>query len=229
MTQKSRTGQGLETTPVRPAASQPDGRMGGSTPHTNHPAGWYRTMDRGFAVGHFGFPALPRRGERHTATDGSVWEFALTGTDWWELAEHAPTSPTMELLAAALKREGDWESKLQHSERGYWLPIAERLLADTELLDAVVAYHRPALPEVEVGQLYQHPSEDAADFRIVRRLRNFGLGQVGMLPSPLPVVGRVWVAVVDFPLAGDTEILCTAEGLASRGYTLTDITEEPTA
>jgi hypothetical protein len=47
-------------------------------------------MDRGFAVDHYGFPALPRRGERHTAPDGSVWEFDLTGTDWWELAEYAP-------------------------------------------------------------------------------------------------------------------------------------------
>ncbi|UGT65290.1 hypothetical protein LTT66_18140 [Nocardia gipuzkoensis] len=65
--------------------------MGGPVPHSQHPAGWYRTMDRGFAVDHFGFPALPRRGERHTAPDGSVWEFALTGTDWWELAEYAPS------------------------------------------------------------------------------------------------------------------------------------------
>jgi hypothetical protein len=91
-------------------------------------------MDRGFAVDHFGFPALPRRGERHTAPDGSVWEFALTGTDWWELSEYAPgeadRSIAAEALADALKREGDRKSSIGFYRDRYWLPIAERLIAD---------------------------------------------------------------------------------------------------
>ncbi|MCM6777903.1 hypothetical protein NDR87_31605 [Nocardia sp. CDC159] len=64
---------------------KPDGQFGTPARHSTQPAQWYRTMDRGFALQHFGFPAHPRRGERHTAPDGSVWGFGLTGTGWWEL------------------------------------------------------------------------------------------------------------------------------------------------
>lgn len=45
-------------------------------------------------------------------------------------------------LAGALKHEGDIESTFQFRLNGYWRPIAERILADTELLDAVVGYRR---------------------------------------------------------------------------------------
>lgn len=117
-----RTEQTPTTPTVDPATGQPDGRMGGPVPHANRPAGWYRTMDRGFALGHFRFPAMPRRGERHTASDRSVWEFALTSTDWWELAEHAPQQDPAaaeldvarsecERLATELNERSRWEAR----------------------------------------------------------------------------------------------------------------------
>lgn len=43
-------------------------------------------------------------------------------------------------LAKVLKREGDRESTLGFYERTYWLPIAERLLEDETLIDALLAY-----------------------------------------------------------------------------------------
>ncbi|WP_159840177.1 hypothetical protein [Nocardia sp. CY41] len=91
-------------------------------------------MDRGFAVDHFGFPALPRRGERHTAPDGSVWEFDLTGTDWWELAEYSSAEWLLDRLSHALKRAGDAESTFQFNLR-YWRPVAERLLEEFDITE----------------------------------------------------------------------------------------------
>jgi hypothetical protein len=79
-----------------------------------------------------------------------------------------------------------------------------------------------------VGQVYRHPSTDDADIEITARLHHCGYAQVGMVPIPLPVVGRVWIGRMEVPLAGTVEILCTAEGLAARGYALADITERPT-
>lgn len=87
--------------------------------------------------------------------------------------------------------------------------------------------HTAAIPEPSVGQVYRHPSTDDADIEIASRLRDFGYAQVGMVPIPLPVVGRVWIGRMEVPLAGTVEILCTAEGLAARGYVLTDTTEGP--
>ncbi|MEV6555896.1 hypothetical protein AB0M22_09280 [Nocardia sp. NPDC051756] len=104
-------------------------------------------MDRGFAVGHFGFPALPRRGERHTASDRSVWEFALTGTDWWELAQHPPTEqPAVSngqraALVHALMGQV-WDSTRDGLELDT-LAVTHGILRNTELLDAIVAYRTP--------------------------------------------------------------------------------------
>jgi hypothetical protein len=146
-----------QTPVVRPSTGKPDGRMGGPVPHSQHPAGWYRTMDRGFAVDHYGFPALPRRGERHTATDGSVWEFDLTGTDWWELAEYAPgetdRSIAAEALADALKREGDRESSIGFYRDRYWLPIARRLIAEGWRPPAQVITDPAAADQLPAGAL----------------------------------------------------------------------------
>lgn len=55
-------------------------------------------------------------------------------------------------LAHALKRAGDRQSSFQFREHAYWLPVAGQLLDDTELLDAIVAYRRPAHAEGGAGQ-----------------------------------------------------------------------------
>lgn len=61
-------------------------------------------------------------------------------------------SQVLQQLAKALKREGDSQSTLQFYERTYWLPIAQRLLADIELLDAIVAYHQRPVAFVVVRE-----------------------------------------------------------------------------
>lgn len=60
-----------------------------NAPPEGRPAGWYRTMETAWAAEHYGFPIPKAVGEEHTAPDGSVWTFALTGTAWWEISTYA--------------------------------------------------------------------------------------------------------------------------------------------
>lgn len=72
----------------------------------------------------------------------------------------------VERLAAALKREGDRESSIGFNLR-YWGPIADRLVADTKLLDALIAYRlggatlRYFVSNVEPGEGVHADSADA--------------------------------------------------------------------
>ncbi|KIA63028.1 hypothetical protein FG87_21940 [Nocardia vulneris] len=66
-------------------------------------------------------------------------------------------------LAAALKREGDRRTSHGFRLADHYVPIAERLLADTELLDALVAYRRPALKAGNLEELLAFP--DGTVFR----------------------------------------------------------------
>lgn len=66
-------------------------------------------------------------------------------------------------LAKVLKREGDRESTLQFYEHRYWLPIAERLLANAELLDAILAYRGSAATEEPAERTVQEQAQDLID------------------------------------------------------------------
>lgn len=135
-----------EVLPEGVPVAQPDGVFGGYVRHAAHPAGWYRTMDRGFAVEHFGFPALPRRGERHTARDGSVWEFALTGSDWWELAEYRPTG--------GYENVTSWTAQRRH----FVEPGAQHLLCGSGTVvrpgEQFAAAHRSVLTQARIDAMW---------------------------------------------------------------------------
>jgi hypothetical protein len=46
-------------------------------------------MDPGWATENYGFPADPAPHQRYVCTDGSHWEFALTGIDIWEISRYS--------------------------------------------------------------------------------------------------------------------------------------------
>lgn len=149
------------------------------------------------------------------------------------VAQPAVNNETRARLRHMLMRQV-WDSIPDRSDVDT-LAVANGILANAELLDAISNWHnarQTASPVVvdrlSVGQLYRHPSTDVNDIEIVRRLSSYGVAHAVFPPVPLPVVGRVWVARTELPDAWDVEILCTAEGLADRGFTLADITQEPT-
>lgn len=89
-------------------------------------------MEPAWATEHFGFPADPKRDDEWTAEDGSVWVFALTGTAWWEMSQYPPAPFRLKLEELVAKHT--WPAE-----------AVDDFLADTELLDALVAYRQPPL------------------------------------------------------------------------------------
>lgn len=97
-----------------------------------------------------------------------------------------------------------------------------------------------AAPKLAAGQVYRSTRTTDPDFAldlvIVRRIKNWGGIPFGLGTIPYPVVGQVWIAEIDVPSVGRSEILCTPEGLVAREFELiedasqfgsADIAEEP--
>ncbi len=197
-------------------------------------------MDRGFAVEHFRFPAHPRRDDRWTAHDGSVWVYGLTGTEWWELAEYAPEQDSAARIT-------ELEAELQTSREMY-TSARERAAELRTELEAKRSQHAETLAYLE--RTYAVIERDtAAHQQLIRRLWKSRRFWQGKAPEGL-AVGYISHCIghpgMEFDAEGEpmwdtvtTELHATEAaareqlGLARLGmpegdwrvYALTDITE----
>ncbi|WP_280448421.1 hypothetical protein [Nocardia brasiliensis] len=117
-------------------------------------------------------------------------------------------------LANALKCEGDRESAFQFRERTFWLPVAKRLLGNTELLDAIVAWRlRSNAIGVIVGEVVIPPD-----------------GGWEFDESGEPMFDRISQTLHTSESAAREELAEVREtDPEARLFALTDITEEPTS
>lgn len=134
-----------------------------------HPVGWYRTMKPAWATKHFGFPADPATGDEWTASDGSVWVYRLTGTQWWEMSTYPPgpePTPADEIATMlARKLAQAWEFERHETVRPYQLmPVAGRLMHDTDLMDALAGFMvwQPPARVIKTAEELDALREDAA-------------------------------------------------------------------